>query len=111
MPGAVLRIDEVNIYIEGESDIETVDIGGREDIFEHDDVRYFVEEENGKITRLEGEFELGGHLFSFQVGYMTDTGLGRVKVFKQGRGIENEQVVKNAYELVYDLYEKYFVDV
>jgi len=108
--GNNLPIKEVKIFIE-EGTIKRVGIEGYEDIFENEDVRHFVVDKGGKITRIEGKFQFQGRKFKFNAGYIMDSGLGRIKVEKLGQKTTNEEIIERAYTFLYNIYSDYFIDV
>lgn len=58
---------------------------------------------------MKGEILYKDEFFNFHVGYNEIT--GRVSVRKKGRAKGDVQLVQEAYDIVYTLYEEYFVNV
>lgn len=103
-----LTIDSVRFSLSG-GQLEDVAIGGRTDIFQHPEVKRW-RNQGGKIVRVSGEFNYDGRRFDFQVSYAKSSGLGRVNVEKKGRRTGNLQIREEAFELVYDIFENYFIE-
>lgn len=105
---SVLEVDLVEMLVD-ESELQDVRIGGRTDIIDNPTVEEFREEHDARVVRLEGQFRLDGKYYDFTSGY-TD-GMGQVTVRKQGRVEERPELVKEAFDFVYETYDRYFVDV
>ena len=103
-----VKIDTVNVQIES-GEIKEVRVGGRADIFGVEPVENLRENRNGKISQIKGEILFDDEFFHFNVGYNQIT--GRVMVRKKGRARGNVGVVQDAYDLMYDMYKQYFVDI
>lgn len=108
MTNGNLTIDSVRFMLSG-GQLEDVAIGGRTDIFEHPEVRRW-RDQGGKIVSISGEFRYDGRRFEFQVSYAPASGLGRVKVEKKGRRTGDLELREEGFELVYEVFETYFVD-
>ena len=105
---STLKIDMVNVEVES-GDVEKVRVGGRSDIYGIDTVEDLKENKEGKISQIKGELLFKDHFFNCTVGYNQIA--GRVMVKKKSGADGDVQVVQNAYDLVYDLYKQYFVDI
>lgn len=103
-----VKIDTVNVQIES-GEIKEVRVGGRADIFGVETVENLRENRDGKISQIKGEILFDDEFFHFNVGYNQIT--GRVMVRKKGRARGRVSVVQDAYDLLYDLYSEYFIDV
>jgi hypothetical protein len=104
----VLEIDLVNLLLD-DADLKDVKIGGRTDIIENDEVKRFREEHDSRIVRLEGEFLLNEKWYSFTAGY-TDN-MGQVSVKKNGKAEEKPELVEEAFDLLFQSYEDYFINI
>jgi len=109
MSNGNLTIDSVRFELSG-GRLEDVRIGGRSDIFQHPEVQRW-RDQDGKIVSISGEFRYDNRSFSFQVSYARSSGIGRVKVEKKGRRTGDLDVREEGYELVYQAFEKHFVDI
>lgn len=107
-----LIIDTVKISLRT-GEIEEINVNGRTDIFEHDEVERYTEDKDGKIIKIGGEFEYGNNRFNFTVGYSKESGvdLGRISVKKQGRRTGDLGAREEAFEFLENIYDDYFVDV
>lgn len=103
-----IKIDTVKILVDG-AEIKDVRIGGRADIFNHDDVEHFIDDRDGRIVQIEGEFYYKKRFFDFQAGY--NENLGRLKVRKKGEANGEIDLVYEAYDFLYDLYKEHFIDI
>jgi len=105
---SVLEIDLVELLVD-EAELKDVRIGGRTDIIDNPTVEELREEHDSRVVRLEGQFRLDEKYYDFTSGY-TD-GMGQVTVRKQGRVEERPELVEQAFDFVYETYDRYFVDV
>ena len=110
MPRLVLKIKGIKIFIE-DGDIKNVNLGGREDIFEHPDVKHFLEKRDGKVIQISGDFQLNGRIFDFKVGYSMKDGLGTIIVRKKGQKTGDLTIIKDAFNFLYSLYNIYFIEI
>lgn len=104
----LVEIDTVNIQIES-GEIKEARIGGRTDIFDNETVQKLVSERGGKIAQIKGEMIFKGEFFKFHVGYNEVT--GRLMVKKKGRAKGDVELVQEAYDFLYELYDEYFISV
>jgi hypothetical protein len=112
MTEPLLIIDEVEVMVEGDNPIENVDIDGSDDIFEHPEVRRLVNEKDGKIRKIKGEMIYTRNTkFDFQAGFTSDQSFGRLKVSKKGQRTGDAQIVDDAFDFLYEIYEEYFIDI
>lgn len=107
MIGSRLKIKEVAIQVD-EQKIKNVRIGGRTDIFDHDDVQMFIEDRDGRIRYIEGEMKYKDQDFYFKGGY--DSMFGRFSVEKKGQRNGNLAIRDEAYDFLNRLYREYFID-
>lgn len=105
---STVKIDMVNVEVES-GDVEKVRVGGRSDIYGIDTIEDLKENKNGKISKIKGELLYKDYFFNFTLGY--NQVAGRVVVQKKSGADGNVQVVQDAYDLVYDLYKEYFIDI
>ncbi len=110
MPTLKLRIKLIRIFIEG-GELRDVNIEGREDIFDHPDVRHFLKNREGRIIYISGDFEFRGISFYFQAGYIMGEGLGRISVRKKGRRTGNLAIRNEAFDFLYEIYKEYFIEI
>lgn len=104
----VLEVDLVNLLLD-EANLEDIKIGGRTDILDHEEVQRFREEHDSRIVRLEGEFLHNDDWYAFKTGYADD--MGQVSVKKKGYVEEKPELVKDAFELLFEYYDDHFIDI
>lgn len=109
MTNGNLTIDSVRFLLSG-GQLEDVAIGGRTDIFEHPEVRRW-RSQGGKIVSISGEFRHDNRRFNFQVSYAPSSGIGRVNVEKKGRRTGDLDIREEGFQLIYEEFENFFVDV
>lgn len=107
MIGRRLKIKKVKIEVDGQN-IKGVKIDGRSNIFDHEDVRMFIEDRDGRLVFLEGEMKYKGQDFYFQCGY--DKKFGRLSVEKKGKRSGNLAILNEAYEFLNDIYRDHFIE-
>ncbi|WP_436924739.1 hypothetical protein [Halosimplex amylolyticum] len=112
MSDAHLVIDSVKILLRG-GDIEGISVNGRTDIFNHPEVERYVEERDGKIQKIEGEFRYDEVLFDFSLSYARESAvdMGHLSVRKQGRRTGDVGIREDAFEFIEEIFEKHFIDV
>lgn len=106
--GSVLEVDLVEMLVD-EAELEDIRIGGRTDIIGNPAVEDLLEDHDARVVRLEGQFRLDGTYYNFTTGYTDD--MGQVSVEKQGRVEERPELAEEAFEFIYESYDRYFVDV
>jgi hypothetical protein len=104
----VLEVDLVEMLVDG-AELEDIRIGGRTNIIGNSTVEELREGHDARVVRLEGQFRLDGTYYNFITGY--SDGMGTVSVKKQGRVEEQPELVREAFEFVYDSYDPCFVNV
>lgn len=104
----LLEVDLINMLLD-ESELRDIKIGGRTDIMENEEVQRFRTEHDSRIVRLEGEFNLENNWFEFKAGY--SEGMGYTSVKKKGRVEERPDLVVQAFDFLYEIYDDYFVSV
>ena len=107
MLGSRLKIKTVKIEVD-EHQIKSVQIGGRTNIFDHEDVRMFTEDRDGRLVSIKGEMKYKGQDFYFQCGY--DDKFGRLTVEKKGKRNGNLAIVEEAYDFLDQIYREHFID-
>ncbi|WP_135304127.1 hypothetical protein [Haloarcula amylovorans] len=105
---SALEIDLVEMLVD-EAELEDIRIGGRTDIIGNPTVEDLQEDHDARVVRLEGQFRLDRTYYNFIAGYTDD--MGQISVKKQGRVEERPELVKDAFDYIYDTYHGYFVDV
>jgi len=108
MSNGNLEIDSVRFSISG-GQLRDVQIDGRTDIFNHPEVARF-RDQGGKIVSVSGEFRYDGRKFDFKISYAPSSGLGRVQVEKKGRRTGDLQIRQEGFDLVYEEFERYFIE-
>ncbi|WP_142861260.1 hypothetical protein [Salinigranum halophilum] len=103
---SLLYIDEVKIKLMT-GELRRANLEGWDDIWENDQVIELTESQDGRISRIKGEFEYKGTDFAFNIGYTDD--YGRVSVEKKGQ-LSGVGVVEEGFEFLSELYEEYYVD-
>lgn len=106
MIGSRLKIREVKIEVD-EKRLKRVEIGGRTNIFDHDQVRKVLDERDGRIVQIQGEMKFKDQGFYFQCGY-TDK-FGKVQVTKKGQRNGNLMIVEEAFDFLEKLFMDHFV--
>lgn len=105
-----LIVDTVEIDVDG-SDIKKVKIGGRgQDIFRHPEVERWIEDNEGRLSKIEGDLLYRGIWYDFQVGYNRHK-LGSVKVKRKGEKTGEIETVRETFEELFRLYREHFMGV
>lgn len=104
----LIEVDMVKMLLD-DLDLKDVRIGGHTDIMTHPQVERIQTDHDSRIVRLEGQFDLDNKWFEFTAGH-TD-GMGQVSVRKQGPVEENPEFVDQAFDFLYEHFERYFIDV
>ena len=102
-----LKIKEVSLMLES-GDIKKVDLDGRTDILNHEDVRHFIQKRDGRITGVGGEMIYRNTPFEFNVGYTTD-GFGKIRIRKKGERTGNPEITQEAFDFLYEIYKEFFL--
>lgn len=104
---SILQIKQVRIEVDGQN-IKKVDFDGRRDIFDHDDVRTFVDDRDGRVVQIEGTMKYKGQDFFFKVGY--DDDFGRFNIEKKGQRDGDLAIVDDATEFLDNIYQEHFAE-
>lgn len=104
-----VEVSSVKVWIPDISDVRDVEIGGTSDIFTHNDVTHFTDGRGAKIVGLGGHVSYNGSSFDFTVGYTLTSGIGRIKVKKNGEKTGNPEVREEVFGELREIYEEYFV--
>lgn len=104
-----VEVSSVKMWIPDISDVRDVEIGGTADIFSHNDVTYFTDDRDAKIVGLGGHVAYNNASFDFIVGYTLTSGIGRIKVKKNGQKTGNPEIREEVFGELRELYEEYFI--
>ncbi|AHB67407.1 hypothetical protein HISP_00175 [Haloarcula hispanica N601] len=93
-------------------DIEDLSVNGRTDIFNHEEVRRYTNEKDGKIIKIEGEFEYKSAKFDFSISYAKESAvdMGHISVRKKGQRTGDVGIREEAFEFLEELYNHHFIE-
>lgn len=105
----LVQVDSVKVWIP-DREVQRVRLNGNTDILDNEEVQYFIDR-GGKISSVEGNIDFRNIPFNFVVSYATESGveMGRVMVSKKGSTPIDPEVRDDAYTLLEELFEEYFV--
>ncbi|GAB7010448.1 hypothetical protein [Halorubrum trueperi] len=102
---SILQIKQVKIEVDEQS-IKRIDFNGRRNIFDHPDVRMFVEDRDGRVSQIEGTMKYNGQDFFFKTGYTPK--FGTYTIEKKGQRSGNLAIVEEAENFLEELYQDHF---
>lgn len=105
----LLQIDTVKVHLPTR-EVQRVRLNGNTDIFNNDEVRRYVNELDGRISAIAGDFVYKNLTYKFVLSYSTEAELemGRVSVQKSGRQAITPEMRDEVYEFLESIYFQYF---
>jgi len=105
----LLQVDTVKVHLPTR-EVQRVRLNGNTDIFNNDEVRRYVNNLDGRISAIAGDFVYKNVTYKFVLSYSTETELemGRVSVQKTGRQSITPEMREEVYDFLEELAFRYF---